>query len=211
VGSGKSTLTAMVIQDLESQIGDPTSDVLVFFFCDRTTRSHQIANDADVFRVLLKQLLRAIDGELPEKVLNQYNTKMTDGSLDRNVCLELLLETAGLCKSLRIVLDAFDECPQNVRKSLVHQLFLPLIQQRNAKAKIFVSSRPGPEFDRTHPFDVTHANEQIHLLHVENTDDLDMFIDEKLNEVMDPYFFGNDLERVRGIATSKLKEKANGM
>ncbi len=208
VGTGKSTLTAMILEELDRSCQQNGSTSPIFFFCDRTTRIEQLSEASQIYRVLLKQLLRQSNQRIPDRLVEQYQQKVWDGNLDTGVCLELFHEAALSSEQLFVILDAFDECPQLVRSAILTDLILPLLYNDKGKVKFFVSSRPGVEFETNGNFSIVKSPERTRLVEVQNQEDIRLFIEENVRELE-----GQDLLGVTEFdeAVALLKDKADGM
>ena len=198
----------MILEELDHSCQRSGSNPPIFFFCDRTTRIEQLSEASQIYRVLLKQLLRQSNQPIPERLVEQYQQKLWDGNLDTGVCLELFHEAALSSEQLFVVLDAFDECPQLVRSAILTDLILPLLCNDEGKVKFFVSSRSGAEFETNGKFSIVKSPERTRLIEVQNEEDIRFFIEENVRELE-----GQDLLGVTEFdeAVAVLRDKADGM
>lgn len=209
VGSGKSTLTAMVLEDLESR-GRLSHDSPppLFFFCDRTSRSQDLKSVATIYCSLLKQLLRKTDVDLPERLLQDYKWKRSDGGLSAETALAMLHDTISKHDAI-IILDAFDECPVSVRMAIVSDLIVPLLKIQQSVVKVFISCRPGQEFEQYAQFNATVNAPESFLMEVQNDQDIELFVHDSINQISQLVDFLDPAELEAAAQT--LGDRADGM
>lgn len=182
MGSGKSTLTALVVNDLKPRSGSARTSIPLFFFFDRTSRSEQLQNVAILYCCLLKQLIRRTALTPPKDLVDEYNTIGQDGSLDAKTALRILHATLAVSNDVFIVLDAFDECPLSFRKSIISEFVLPIMKHPKLMVKIFISSRPGQEFEEYDGFNASRNGSDSCVMEVQSERDIGIYIGDEFQK-----------------------------
>ena len=144
IGSGKTVLTAAVIDELfycEMPKGIPIS----FFFVQ-----HDVAESlraATILRSLIRQCL-TIDN-LPKDVEDELQHFFKDSSPDTNDLLLTMKRLSDRSLIRIIVIDGFDECPK-FERDVVLKAMKHLMSSTGSLIKLFVSSRQqiGRDLDR---------------------------------------------------------------
>jgi hypothetical protein len=147
VGSGKSTVAALVLDRVFDEYSDDEQKQIAFFFCDRTSRADEIVSPELIFRSILKQMLRLHQRKIPDAIKKEYERKKSDGSISKGVCMESIFQLLDNSESMMIVLDGLDECDLEVREQFMEELIVPLLQ-RKTKVKAFVASRHEEDIDQ---------------------------------------------------------------
>ena len=139
-GAGKTILTAIVIDDLQSR-GDPEVGI-AYLYCNFRQRAEQKVDS--LLANLLKQLSRT-RSSLPESVKALYDQYNDSGM--RPSCDEIsraLQAVSSTYTRVFIIIDALDECQafDGCRTRFLAEIFK--VQAKSA-ANILVTSRPIPE------------------------------------------------------------------
>jgi hypothetical protein len=144
-GTGKSSLTSIVIQDL---LDNPTG-YLAYFYCSRKEKTTQRNDTAMIVRTLVKAL--SVSGHpafeaFSENYRNSETQRAGGCQLGLQSCLSHLSKSLddNPLKSVVFVIDAIDECADPVALLFA----LNKIRGSNAptrKIRIFISSRDGPD------------------------------------------------------------------
>ena len=146
LGSGKSCLTHLVIDQVTKDLDIAGGERVVFFYCDGTDRdslSH-LQNADNILRSFLKQLCIAdAKQELRQCVVNAYDRMGRDRRAVpfRDDCLTMIREILDNCTTAAFVIDGFDECPREVQMALSKSM-QKIQEETISTVKIFVSGRP---------------------------------------------------------------------
>lgn len=167
-GAGKTIITSIVIDHLQQQFLDTPSVGIAYFFCGFGQSSTFTVNAFMAY--LLKQLVQNMR-QIPEcirDIFSRYKQhKMRPKLQDLYRCLNLV--TSNLSRAY-IVIDALDECEEQVRNHILSQIF---DLQSNSQLSFFATSRFIPEITsrfeqcpwqeiRAHPDDVkSYLSDQI--------------------------------------------------
>lgn len=162
-GSGKSILTAIVVNDLITIFrNDPTIGIAYIYLDFRQKDDQNIEN---LMASLLKQLARS--QSFPKSVIDLYNRhKDTQTKPSADEILEVLQSVAALYLKVFVVVDALDECQSfnNCRSRLLSCIFR---LQASTAANLFVTSRPIPNIEvhfNTHlRREIFATTEDIHI------------------------------------------------
>jgi hypothetical protein len=167
VGTGKSCLTSIVINDLVETF---TNERLAFFYCSRDKEYTSI----DVFRSLVAQLSTSANGEsITPDIKAYYESNIRQhpkGSiLSLEQCENYMVDFINLYGSTTVVIDALDECCPSAAKLLLH---LKNVSERSQKLKLFLSSR-----DDVPVSEYFSEGVQIRVHSTENSEDIKSFIE----------------------------------
>jgi hypothetical protein len=150
-GTGKSSLTSMVIQDL---LENPNG-YLAYFYCSRKEKTTQRNDTTMIVRTLVKAL--SVSGHpafeaFSENYRNSEAQRAGGCQLQLQSCLSLLSKSLvdNPSKSVNFVIDAIDECAQPAALlSALNEIRGSNAQARNIR--IFISSRDGPDVELHFP------------------------------------------------------------
>jgi nucleoside-triphosphatase THEP1 len=145
-GAGKTIITAIVIDYLQSNFRDDQSTGIAYIYCDFRRRDKQKAED--FLAILLKQLAQRQSSLLASvKVLyDKHQKDRTRPSL--NEISRTLLSVAATYSKVFIVVDALDECQtsDNSQTRFLEEIFK---LQSNVVANIFATSRLSKEISNS--------------------------------------------------------------
>lgn len=165
MGSGKSCLTHVVIEDMKKHVNVDEKRMLAYFYCDGTSveSAAEIADSTMVLRCLLKQLCEPVDpSSLSTSLIQAYDELHLKADLPRQRCLQLIIELVSNYSDTTIILDGLDECPAEVQRSLGDSLF-QISEHAAGLVRIFISSRRTPEIeDILLRFNATQVNVAHH-------------------------------------------------
>ena len=143
VGSGKSTLTSIVIEDLLRN----SRGQVAFFYCSGNTKSESkrdARNESlNIMRSLLAQCAILSDGSVAAPIEDLYHAKQSVGGCDLSLRATVLqlrdVLNLNTDKQVTFVIDALDECTDQ------DDLFTSLAKILSSKAnvRLFMSSRFG--------------------------------------------------------------------
>ncbi|KAJ9412468.1 hypothetical protein QL093DRAFT_2570550 [Fusarium oxysporum] len=138
-GAGKTIITAIVIDYLQSKFRDNQSIGIAYIYCNFRRKDQQKAED--LFASLLKQLALS----QPERVKDLYNQHKKKGTRPNfNEISKTLRSVAAIYSRLFIVVDALDEyqISDDNRARFLKEIFE---LQDFSGANIFANSRPSRE------------------------------------------------------------------
>lgn len=141
-GAGKTILTSVVIEDLNTRFYNDKSIGIAYLYCNFRRQNEQ--NIDNLLASLLKQLAES-QIPLPTSVKDLYNrhkTRRTRPSIDEiSSCLQLVVITYS---RVFIIIDALDECQAShrCRMNLLLEIFS---LQAKYKVNFFATSRHIPE------------------------------------------------------------------
>lgn len=146
LGSGKSVMTSIVVDQIEKTYSDDDEVGLAYVYFVNGQSSGENGNLEEILCSLIKQILPK-HGHLPASVENLskgYQNKPRTG-LDIADILRSLKELTAEYSKVFIVLDALDALPLSTTTRLVKEI---LTLQEETELKFFVTSRPIPHIIR---------------------------------------------------------------
>jgi hypothetical protein len=211
VGSGKSVLASLVVEEMSKIVKKSPNKQLAYFFCDSTNsnRQRELEQASTIYNDLLKQMLRRQKKAIPDYVVEDFDDKGTDGFLDEQLCLDALKDILGQCQESIIVIDAIDECPTLVRQDILNnclQMLWDHAKRQGMVLKIFVSSKPATDirmfFEETHPESA---------LGVDNAKDIKTFVLKKVDADFRAGLFTQDMNAKKQDMINGVLSLAHGM
>ncbi|KAM0255032.1 hypothetical protein ACHAQJ_006180 [Trichoderma viride] len=142
-GAGKTILTAIVIEDLETRFCSDVSVGIAYNYCNFKRQGQQTADR--LLANLLKQLC-ASQSSLPDAMKSLYNKhedKNTRPSLEE--ITNVLQTVANMYSRVFIAIDALDECQTTERSLFLSRVFKI---QTEASINLFATSRPILEIEK---------------------------------------------------------------
>lgn len=181
VGSGKSVVTSMIVEQTRAR-GSATKDVpMAFFFCDRTSRQEQLKNCSIIYRLILRQLLETSRIKPPDYLHSIYRRHKGGYLLSEETCLTAIVEVIQTCPdTVTLVLDALDECEVELRTSLLAALqHLISNSKRNSEGvlKVFITSRRERDIVDTLE---AQTQESVFAVSMQNEQDISDFIKQQI-------------------------------
>ncbi|PTB62782.1 hypothetical protein BBK36DRAFT_1172080 [Trichoderma citrinoviride] len=217
-GSGKTILTAIVVEDLRNRTSNEASIGLAYIYCNFKRQDEQ--GIEGLIASLVKQLSRKRPC-LPDIIRNlheKHEKEKTRPSLDE--LMKALRSIATMYSKLIIVIDALDECVAFSRSRLL--LYISSLRTR-ASVSLFTTSRHIPdiekEFEGSLRREVLASEEDLHRYieaHMEylpgflsDMNDLKQEIEAELIKAAQGMFLlvNLSLESLRGT-TSRLEVKS---
>lgn len=170
-GSGKTKLTSLVVDELES------SENMAFFYCMRNPAEPQRGQADKILANLVRQLAatRSNSTILPP-VVEQYKEALSgfadfeDQEWTSDESFSVLLKLMEIYPSITIVLDALDEVNQEDRQELL-DILSKLLQESSGLLKIFISSRDN--------YDISHhlsGSPNVYIEASDNAGDIEDFM-----------------------------------
>lgn len=192
-GAGKTILTSVVIDDLDTRYKDDPNVGVAYLYCNFRRQHEQKAED--LLASLLKQLSQG-QPSLPDTVRDlyqQHQKKRTRPLLDE---ISRNLQSVAVTYSrLFIIVDALDECQvsDGCRSKFLSEI---LNLQVKAKANIFVTSRFIP--------DIVEKFERITSLEIRASDeDVRRYLSSHISQL--PGFVARNLELQEEITATIIK------
>ncbi|KAH0562468.1 hypothetical protein GP486_002842 [Trichoglossum hirsutum] len=144
LGTGKTILTAGVIDDLFRHVGS-TAIRVIFFFCQFDNMASLTARG--ILGSLTKQCLNA--EIMPDTVEARLTSLFSNGSPDLDDLEALFVDQVVASKGCFIVIDGVDECAKAERNAIFTALH-KITDRPQSSHKIFIASRPqvGLEIER---------------------------------------------------------------
>lgn len=187
IGSGKSTLTSLVIDTLSQLAAQyPAPAPLAFFYCANSDWERNRASADTVMRTLLWQLCLDASGEtkVRESLLAEYERKAAMANIDgfdvprlrTQDCVRLALELAQQ-DPLTIVVDALDTLDQKERYVLTKALS-DIVSKADNVVKVFVSTRTD-----THLRSTLIASNYINITAEDTHADMVTFIEHRIDAI----------------------------
>ncbi|KAJ0164649.1 Vegetative incompatibility protein HET-E-1 [Colletotrichum tanaceti] len=136
LGSGKTMITAAVIEHLHQKHRDQACIAISYVYCNYKNR--EVDDSTSLLRCLLRQIVDALPS-VPDAVKDMYRGKQ---SLTLGTVGQLLREAASRCSCCFIVIDALDEFQSHSHQGCMS--LLSEITKIRSHAKIFATSRPIP-------------------------------------------------------------------
>lgn len=120
-GAGKTTLSSIVVDNLQESFHDDKTIAVCYFYCDFRRQDEQLLDN--IILVLLKQLAQAA-AVVPDDILQLYNrcNKRRSRPTLENIVKVLHLIAASFAR-IFLVVDALDECRTSNFYPLVSELF----------------------------------------------------------------------------------------
>ena len=152
VGSGKTTLTAIVVEDVLRRSAAGQNPPPAFFFCSRSAAETGRSNPDDILASIVRQLCCIQSGiPLLQSIVAKYEEK-GQGFQSQGLSLEesrdLILELLHHSSMTTIVIDALDEIDSEKRYPFI-QALEEILQDATGLVKIFVSSRDDQDISCT--------------------------------------------------------------
>lgn len=211
MGSGKSCLAHVVIEDVRKTIDITRGERLAFFYCDGTDAegASQIANTNNILRSFVKQLSDADNAQkLMTAVINSYHENHHKADLTEKQSFDLIVALVNESTSTTLVIDGLDECALKVQRTLTARI-KELLETATGLVKVYFSSRRTPEIEKR----LAELNaSEIQTMH-HNKDDINFFIETQVARAAEDL---SHLYKRGGIfqtyaVLEKLKQKAQGM
>ena len=142
-GAGKTVLTSLVIDYLESRVA-AIKPMVAYVFFDYKDQERQAATA--ILRSLLKQVIESI-GEIPQSIQHVYHAHSppTEGrTMDDDQCTSLLqcLIRSQPCDTF-LIFDALDECPDIDHNSQeVRSRITSAMKRLSTVGRVFITARP---------------------------------------------------------------------
>lgn len=208
-GTGKTGLVCRVIETLQENLEDPETGQevrrLAIFYCSndkaKTGREETFsrADPKEALRSIVSQLSTRKNDRYVAPIVGEKFEASGPGSdnqrpLDYIDCVEILVEISKLLP-ITIVLDAFDECDQDISSELIKHL-KDVIARSPDRVKIFISTRSFPAIEND-----LKTDPSIGVTPERNKDDVREFIETTLDNRI------RDKQLLDGVVETDLREK----
>ncbi len=204
-GAGKTVLTSLVIDHLESRVA-AIKPMVAYIFFDYKDQNRQTVTA--ILRSLLRQVIESI-GEIPQSIQQLYDALPLDkkeNTMDENQCTSLLEDLIrDEPRDTFLIFDALDECPDiDHGSNEVRSRFIYAMKRLAIVGRLFITARP-----HVHP---TMVISDCHRLEIRATDpDMRCYIDARIKEHERlSRLVGSDPQLANRL-NETLCRKANGM
>ncbi|KAI1843118.1 hypothetical protein JX266_010645 [Neoarthrinium moseri] len=145
LGSGKSKLTSLVVEDGIEAFKRQQAPQPAYFYCSRNPAEPERSDPACIMASIVRQLSSLGPGKpLLQPTISTYQSHEDEGfaagSLGLKDSRDLLLQLLEKFPTATIIIDALDECRTDTRRQLLDCLEYILLESTTL-VKIFVSSR----------------------------------------------------------------------
>ncbi|KAF8417668.1 hypothetical protein EV426DRAFT_645734, partial [Tirmania nivea] len=206
-GAGKTKLVSATIDYLNST---SQFDKVAFFYCKRDEADRR--DKEKILLSLIKQLACPPGhARICARALEAYTEEQKDPSsrrqLNFNSCLKLLGRLVECFGQPVVVLDALDECSEEVRSDLLPGL-LSLIREAKCPFKVFISSRHNLDIEN-HLQDLPHVCIEAR----DNAEDIENYVRQQLTfRIQNKRLLqGNVSQKLRKDIEDKILRDAKGM
>jgi hypothetical protein len=135
IGSGKSVLSAAVVDDILFQ-QLPADCLNTFFFCE-----HDNARSLSAKTILGSLARQCIPpGDFPAVLETELHALLDDGEASREELGSFLVAQSDVPRTHTVVVDSLDECPETERELLL-STFKSLLELDKSILKLFISGR----------------------------------------------------------------------
>ena len=144
VGSGKSNLAAIVVEDAIKRAEAGQSPPPVYFYCSRNAAEPERSNPDAILASIVRQLSSVQSGfPLLSSIIEKYERKgrgFHSSGLRLEESRDIILELTEQYPMTTIIIDALDEIDSEKRQSLLETIE-DILQESIGLVKVFVSSR----------------------------------------------------------------------
>lgn len=122
-GAGKTIMSSIIVEDLLEHAKKSSNHVVVYAYCSYKRQHEQTFSN--LITILLRQFLLQLPA-VPDDFRKLYECHTNASSrpnIDKNELRSLLYSATETCAKVFIVIDALDECADEVRGELLSELF----------------------------------------------------------------------------------------
>ena len=148
-GTGKSTLTSMVVDTLLQRSSEKQSDeAIAYFYCNRDAPDHR--DPPTIFRSLIRQLSmsnkerKAVHPTLWDLYCRRKDTNFSQKEISMEEIQRFVLELTSTFPQTNIIIDALDESNDSSRAELIDVLE-NVVREAPNLVKLFISSRDNDD------------------------------------------------------------------
>ena len=212
VGSGKSTLVSLVIEDAMKRFEAGQGPPPVYFYCSRNAAEAERSDPAIILGSIVRQLACVQLGlPLLPPVVEKWKKKgqgFSSNGLQVEESCELILELIEQYPMTTIVIDALDECDPD-RRQLLLDAFEDILEGSLGLVKIFVSSRDDQDIVCT-----LREYPNFDIVSTRNTVDIEAFVrteTERLVKKRRLLRNSNAREELKALIIDRVSKGADGM
>ncbi len=212
VGSGKSTLVSLVIEDALKRFNAGQGPPPVYFYCSRNAAEAERSDPAIILGSIVRQLASLQPGlTLLSPVIEKWKKKgqgFSSKGLQVEESCDLILKLIEEYPVTTIVIDALDECDIEKRQCLL-DAFESILQDSLGLVKIFVSSRDDQDIACT-----LREYPNLDIVSDRNTVDIKSFVRiETENLVSKRRLLRNSTarEELKALIIDRVSKGADGM
>ena len=212
VGSGKSTLVSLVIEDAIQRFKAGQGPPPVYFYCARNAAEVERSDPAVILGSIVRQLACMQPGlPLLPPVVEKWKKKgqgFSSKGLQVEESCELILELIEHYPIATIVIDALDECDPDKRQVLLDALE-SILQDSIGLVKIFISSRDDQDIVCT-----LREYPNLDIVSNRNTADIEAFVrteTERLVKKRRLLRNSNAKEVLKALIIDQVSKGADGM
>lgn len=212
VGSGKSTLVSLVVEDAMKRVDAGQGPPPVYFYCSRNAAEAERSNPAVVLGSISRQLA-SLQPDLPllGLIVEKWKKKgegFNSNGLQIEESCELIVELIEQYSMTTIVVDALDECDPENRQCLL-DAFENILQDSMGLVKIFLSSRDDQDIVCT-----LREYPNLDITSDRNTVDIESFVrteTERLVRKRRLLRNSNAREELKALIIDQVSKGADGM
>lgn len=212
VGSGKSTLVSLVIEDAIKRFNAGQASLPVYFYCSRNAAEAERSDPAVILGSITRQLASVQPGlPLLDPVVEKWKKKgqgFNSNGLQVEESCHLILELIEQYPITTIVIDALDECDPEKRQCLL-DTFENMLQDSLGLVKIFVSSRDDQDIVCT-----LREYPNLDIVSDKNTVDIESFVKTETERLVRKRRLlrnSNAREEFKALIIDRVSKGADGM
>ncbi|MCJ1248784.1 hypothetical protein MMC30_006003 [Trapelia coarctata] len=183
LGSGKSKLVSIVIEDAMNDCRSGNSPPPAFFYCSRNPAEPRRSNQEAVLASIVRQL-SSLGPRFPllDPVVAKYQEKedqaFASGPLDIDESCALIIQLTEQYPIITLIVDALDECDPGKRAQLLKSLE-KILRESSGLVKIFLSSRDDQDI-------VCRLQDypNLEIASDKNRDDIKKFVEAEVQELV---------------------------
>ncbi|KAF1946986.1 hypothetical protein EJ02DRAFT_331027, partial [Clathrospora elynae] len=213
VGSGKSKLVSIVIEDALKSFKAGNSPQPVFFYCARNSAETARSDPKAILASLARQLSSLEPGKpLLKPAVDLFEKEEAEGFASGRLQIEescqLIMQLIELYPQTTVIIDAMDECDPTTRLDLL-QALEHVLQDSSSLVKVFISSRDDQ--------DIVLSLSNYPNLEIDsqrNSDDIAKFVKvevERLTQARKLLRHSNSQAEMKTLVIDKVTEGAAGM
>ena len=206
-GTGKSTIMASLIDQLESQPRLESSEALAYFYCSRTSSDSRRQDPTEILRSICQQLSCPMRGLSLKPAALRIHVRETSlgsqrASFGLKECQQLFIDLVNDYSQVTVLIDALDEIDSNSRYHLLS--FLEKVG-RSVKTtlKMMISSRNESDI-----YDHFGSGKSFYIDSADNARDIAQYVKHKLSTRL---LFGKANKDLISRVEDLLNSKAQGM
>ena len=212
VGSGKSTLTAIVIEDAMMRSAAGQNPPPVYFYCSRNAAEPARSSPDAILASIVRQLSDINSGApLRRSIVEKYERKgrgFESKGLRLEESRDFILEMIGSFRMTTIVIDALDEIDSTSRDALLEALE-NILQDATGLVKIFVSSRDDQDIVCT-----LSEYPSLDIVSDKNQRDIERFVQTETERLITKRRLlrhSTHKEELKSLIIDQVSKKADGM